>query len=44
MGGTGLCLYDTKTGISHRWAHCAPPPDVLGERLKTLMAAMEVRS
>ena len=23
----GLALYDVKTGVSHRWAHKAPPPD-----------------
>jgi len=25
MSGHGLALYDVKTGVSHRWAHKAPP-------------------
>jgi hypothetical protein len=37
-GATGLCLYDTKFEISHRWKHRAPPPDELGDRIKALMA------
>jgi hypothetical protein len=47
-GSTGLCLWDTKTRISHRWKHRGPQPDLLGERLKALMEkakfAWEVRS
>ena len=26
-GSTGLCLWDTKTGISHRWKHREPPKE-----------------
>jgi hypothetical protein len=38
IGSTGLCLWDTKTSISHRWKHRAPPPDDLGDQLRALMA------
>ena len=41
LGREGLCLYDTKTEIKHRWKHCEPPPDTLGERISELMAQME---
>ena len=27
MSSHGLALYDAKTGVSHRWAHEAPPDD-----------------
>jgi hypothetical protein len=37
-GSSGLCLYDTKFEISHRWKHRAPPPDVFGDKLKALLA------
>jgi hypothetical protein len=40
-GATGLCLYDTKFEISHRWKHRAPPPDNLGDQLKALFAQHE---
>ena len=37
MSGHGLALYDVKTGVSHRWAHKAPPDDSkLREALKAL--------
>jgi hypothetical protein len=38
-GSTGLCLWDTKTGISHRWKHCEPPKESneLAERLRKLV-------
>ncbi len=26
-GSTGLCLCDTKNGMSHRWKHREPPKD-----------------
>ena len=38
IGSTGLCLWDTKFDISHRWKHRAPPPDDLGDRIKALWA------
>jgi hypothetical protein len=45
IGGEGLCLFDTKYEVRHRWKHCEPRPDTLGEQLKALMAQMQaVRS
>ena len=33
LGREGLCLYDTKYEVRHRWKSAAPPPDTLGEQL-----------
>ena len=41
VGREGLCLYDTKTEIKHRWKDREPSPDALGEQIKVLMAQME---
>ena len=37
IGGEGLCLFDTKYEVRHRWQHREPPPDTLGERLGELL-------
>ena len=39
-GSTGLCLWDTKTGISHRWKHRAAPAP-LTELMAVLKAMMQ---
>lgn len=28
IGSEGLCLYDTKYEVRHRWKHCEPPKDL----------------
>jgi hypothetical protein len=43
-GHEGLCLYDTKYEVKHRWKHCAPQPDDLREKLKELMELMTAKA
>ena len=39
-GREGLCLYDTKYEVRHRWKSAAPQPDMIGEQLRELMKLM----
>jgi hypothetical protein len=41
-GGQGLCLYDTKYEVRHRWRSAAPQADLVGDKLRELMKSTEL--
>jgi hypothetical protein len=43
-GREGLCLYDTKYEVRHRWKRAAPQPDMIGEKLRELMKSMTAKA
>jgi len=43
-GREGLCLYDTKYEVRHRWASTARPADLIGDQLRDLMQRMTAKT
>ena len=39
-GREGLCLFDTKYEVRHRWKHRAPQADLIGDKLRELMKSV----
>jgi hypothetical protein len=43
FGHEGLCLFDCKYEVKHRWKDRAPQPDKIAEKLKELMKAHQAK-